>query len=54
VNLRRIVREGADRIYLAQERDKWQVLVNTVMNLRLPQKRGLLRFSRRTMFHRGI
>jgi hypothetical protein len=28
--------EGADWIYLAQDRDRWQVLVTMVMNLRVP------------------
>jgi hypothetical protein len=28
---------GMDWIYLAQDRDQWRALVNTVMNLRLPQ-----------------
>jgi hypothetical protein len=27
---------GRDWIYLAQVRDQWRALVNTVMNLRLP------------------
>jgi hypothetical protein len=27
---------GMDWIELAQDRDSWQVLVNTIMNLRVP------------------
>jgi hypothetical protein len=27
-----------DWIHLAQNKDKWQALVNTVMNLQVPQK----------------
>jgi hypothetical protein len=30
--------EGVDWMYLAQERDQWQSLVNMVMNLQVPQK----------------
>jgi hypothetical protein len=45
-------------IELAQDRDKWQALVNVVMNLRDPQNAGnflniseLVSFSRRTVLH---
>jgi hypothetical protein len=31
-------REGVDWINLAQNRDQWRALVNTVMNLRGPYK----------------
>jgi hypothetical protein len=33
---------GVDWIGLAQDRDKWRVLVNAVMNLRVPQNAGKL------------
>jgi hypothetical protein len=31
--------EGVNWIYLAQDRDKWWAVVNTVMNLRVPRKK---------------
>jgi hypothetical protein len=36
MNVREIGWEVVDWIHLAQDRDKLQVLVNTVMNLQLP------------------
>jgi hypothetical protein len=33
---------GMDWIDLAQDRDQWKVLVNTIMNLRVPQNVGKL------------
>jgi hypothetical protein len=35
---REIRLEGADWIQLAQSRDKWRAVVNTVMNLRVSKK----------------
>jgi hypothetical protein len=36
IDLRDIGWDGVDWIGLAQDRDKWRALVNTVMNLRVP------------------
>jgi hypothetical protein len=36
MDLREIGWGGMDWIDLAQDRDQWRVLVNTVMNLRVP------------------
>jgi hypothetical protein len=36
MNLRNIGWGGVDWIDLAQDRDKWRALVNTVMNIRVP------------------
>jgi hypothetical protein len=38
MDLRKIGWEGVDRMYLAQDTDQWQALVNSVMNLWVPQK----------------
>jgi hypothetical protein len=35
VDLRERGWDGVDRIYLAQDRDQWRALVNTVMNFRV-------------------
>jgi hypothetical protein len=36
MDLREIMWDGMDWIDLAQDRDRWKALVNTVMNLRVP------------------
>jgi hypothetical protein len=36
VDLREIELDGVDWIDLAQDRDQWRALVNTVMNLQVP------------------
>jgi hypothetical protein len=36
MDLREIGWDGMDWIDLAQDRDQWRALVNTVMNLRVP------------------
>jgi hypothetical protein len=36
IDLGEIERDGRDWIELAQDRDQWRALVNTVMNLRVP------------------
>jgi hypothetical protein len=40
IDLREIGWDGMDWIDLAQDRDQWRALVNTVMNLRVPQNAG--------------
>jgi hypothetical protein len=36
IDLRDIGWDGMDRIDLAEDRDRWRALENTVMNLRVP------------------
>jgi hypothetical protein len=36
IDLREIERDGIDWIDLAENRNQWRALVNTVMNLRVP------------------
>jgi hypothetical protein len=36
MDLREIGWDGIEWIYLAQDRDQWRALVNTIMNLRVP------------------
>jgi hypothetical protein len=41
MNLWKIRREGVDWIHLAQDRDMWWALVNTIMSLQVIQKQGI-------------
>jgi hypothetical protein len=50
--------EGVDWMHLAQERNSWWAVVNTVINLRVPQNAGnfltspvTVSFLRRTLLH---
>jgi hypothetical protein len=36
MDIRQIGWDGRDKIELAQDRDQWRAVVNTVMNLRVP------------------
>jgi hypothetical protein len=36
MDLREVASEGMDWMHLAQDRDQWRSVVNTVMNLRVP------------------
>jgi hypothetical protein len=56
--LREIERGGMDWFDLAQDRDQWKALVNTVMKLRVPENIGKFlsscttdSFSRRAQLH---
>jgi hypothetical protein len=40
MGLRDIRWDGMDWIEMAQDRDQWRALVNTVMNLRVPKNAG--------------
>jgi hypothetical protein len=40
IDLREKGWDGVDWIDLAQEKDKWRALVNTVMNFRVPKNAG--------------
>jgi hypothetical protein len=40
MDLREIGWEVVDWIRLTQDRDQWRAVVNTVMNLRVPEKMG--------------
>jgi hypothetical protein len=58
MDLREIGWDGMDRIDLAQDRDQWRALVNTVMNLRVLLSAGKFSsscvtdgFSKRAQFH---
>jgi hypothetical protein len=59
IDLREIGWDGMGWIYLAQERDQWRSLVNTVMNFRVLQNAGkflssctLSGFSRRAQLRK--
>jgi hypothetical protein len=58
IDLREIGWDGMDLIVLAQDRDQWRALVNTVMNLRVPYNSGKFLsvctiggFSRKAQLH---
>jgi hypothetical protein len=58
MNVREIGGGGMDWIDLAQDRDQWNALVNTVMNRRVPENAGKFLsscitggFSRRAQLH---
>jgi hypothetical protein len=61
MDLREIKWDGLDWIDLAQDKDRWRALVNTVMNLRVPLNVGKFlssctigSFSRRAQLHEWL
>ena len=57
-NLQEVGGGCEDWMELAQDRDRWRALVSTVMNLRVPEMRGIswlaaepVSLSRRTLLH---
>jgi hypothetical protein len=42
MDLREIGWDGMDWIDLAQDRERWMALVNTVMNFRVPKSAGFI------------
>jgi hypothetical protein len=59
LDLKEIGWDGMDLIDLAQDRDQWKALVDTVMNLRVPENAGKFlngctigRFSRRAQLRK--
>jgi hypothetical protein len=53
MDLQEIGLEGEDWIHLDQDKNRWRAVVNTVINLRVPLKAGIVltSFSRRTLLH---
>jgi hypothetical protein len=58
MNLQEVGGDCGDWMELAQDRDSWRTLVNTVMNLWVPKMRGIfclaaepVSFSRRILLH---
>jgi hypothetical protein len=58
MNLKEMAWGGMDWFELAQDRDQWRALVNTIMKIRVPQNVGIFLsisetggFSRQTQFH---
>jgi hypothetical protein len=41
IDLREIEWDGMEWIDLAKDRDQWRALVNTVINIRVPQNEGI-------------
>jgi len=41
--------EGVNWIYMAEDRDQWRIIMNTVMNLPVPQKAGNILTCRATV-----
>jgi hypothetical protein len=58
MDLREIGIDGANWIRLAQDRVRWRTCVNTVMNLRVPEKGGIffdkLSDSFSNILHHGV
>jgi len=54
ISLKEIVSEGMDWIHSAQDRDRWQSFVNTVMNFRSSNMQDSFTGWRSTVFSRTV
>jgi len=53
VDLNEIMWESLDWIHVTQDRSQWRTVVNTIVNLRLPQWRGVFFLVERRLLSRN-
>jgi len=52
IDLREILLESMAWIYLAQDSEQWRAIVNTVMNIQVPQKTEIYCLPKRLLAYR--